>query len=334
MPIALRIVVPIAVLAAIAFAAWCLEAEGGPSRELAFALLTGTAFGVVLQRARFCFLCNLRDFVEKGDPRGVLSILAALAAGVVGYTVVYGAWLPIPATDHLPPDAHIGPVSPALAAGAFVFGLGMAIAGSCISAHLYRLGEGSPTSPFALIGAFFGFCLGFLTWNPLFMADLAKGPVLWLPHYLGYAGSLVLSLALLGGLALFVVARSRVAAVAVDKLSVRSSLNAVFVDRWPAVLSGMLVAAIGTFAYLRFGPLGVTSQIGSASRAASGAAGLLPDTLYGLDSFRGCATIVGEALLTPNGHLIIASSSAASPQPLPPTSSSRRGRVPGRSAAA
>ncbi|MFC5067939.1 hypothetical protein [Flaviflagellibacter deserti] len=110
------------------------------------------------------------------------------------------------------------------------------------------------------------------------MADLAKGPVLWLPHHLGYGGSLVLSLSLLGGLALLILSRSRVETVAADRLSIRSSLNAVFVHRWPAVLSGVLVAAIGTFAYLRFAPLGVTSQIGT---AASGAAGLLPDTLYG-----------------------------------------------------
>ena len=43
----------------------------------------------------------------------------------------------------LPPGAHIAPVSWVLGAGAFSFGVGMAIAGSCISAQFYRLGEES-----------------------------------------------------------------------------------------------------------------------------------------------------------------------------------------------
>jgi hypothetical protein len=55
-----------------------------------------------------------------------------------------------------------------LALGALVFGIGMTVSGSCISAHLYRLGEGSPTAPFALGGAAAGFALGFLSWNDLY----------------------------------------------------------------------------------------------------------------------------------------------------------------------
>ena len=79
-------------------------------------------------------------------------MLIALAAGTLGYHAVFGAFLPVPGADRLPPGAHIGPVSVALAVGAFVFGLGMRISGSCISAHFYRIGEGAPGSPFALLG--------------------------------------------------------------------------------------------------------------------------------------------------------------------------------------
>ena len=131
----------------------------------------------VQQRSRFCFLCHTRDFIEARDPRGVAAILLALAVGTLGYLVVFGAWLPDPFGGRLPPDAHIGPSGPVLALAAFVFGVGMAISGSCISGHLYRLGEGSPTAPFALIGTVVGFALGFQTWNALYVVSIAESPV-------------------------------------------------------------------------------------------------------------------------------------------------------------
>jgi uncharacterized protein len=95
----------------------------------------------------------------------------------------------------------VGPVGPVLVAAGLVFGAGMAISGSCISAHFYRLGEGSPTAPFALVGAAAGFGLGFLAWKPLYLASIADAAVLWLPRALGYAGALSLGLAVLACLA-------------------------------------------------------------------------------------------------------------------------------------
>jgi hypothetical protein len=73
-------------------------------------------------------------------------------AGTLSYHAVLGAFqpVPVPAPGRLPRAAHIGPVSWVLGVGAFVFGIGKAISGSRISAHLYRL-EGSPTAPFMLL---------------------------------------------------------------------------------------------------------------------------------------------------------------------------------------
>jgi len=135
------------------------ERSGG--RALAFALGLGAVLGVVLQRSRFCFYCHARDYFEGGDARGLLAIVAALAVGTVGMHVVMTGWLPVPQPGRLPPDAHIGPVSWALVLAGLAFGAGMVVSGSCISAHWYRLGEGSPTAPFALLGAAGGFLLGF-----------------------------------------------------------------------------------------------------------------------------------------------------------------------------
>ncbi len=306
-PIVLRSTIAALLLLAIGATAQLGFAPTTEGREIAFSLVVGAVFGIVLQRSRFCFFCNLRDFRDRRDPRGVLSIIVALAVGLVLTQAVIGAWMPVPRAGALPPDAHIGPVGPALAFAAMVFGVGMTVSGSCLSAHLYRLGEGSPTSPFALIGALAGFGLGFLTWNPIYLLSISYAPVVWLPHTLGYTGALVLALAVLAGLALLVLRMAKpVDATDAAKPGVRAALSRVFVERWPAILGGVAVGVISAIAYLRVGPLGVTAEIGSLSRTAGAAAGLLPETLHGLDGFRGCATAVKEALLSRNGAFVAA----------------------------
>ncbi|WP_342635894.1 YeeE/YedE family protein [Methylobacterium segetis] len=296
----LGIAVAVALGLGIALSAQRLAAEPGGTR-LGLSLVLGALFGFVLQRSRFCFLCLWRDFLDTGDPRGMLGILTALAAGLVGYAVVLGAWMPDPSGTRLPPDAHIGPVGPVLVLAGLAFGAGMAVSGSCISAHLYRLGEGSPTAPFALLGTTLGFALGFATWNPLYLASVSEAPVLWLPRHLGYAGSLAASLAALAALAWLLHRLGRVPGAAAEPAS---PLAAIFVARWPTWIGGLAVGAIATAAYLRVAPLGVTAEIGGRTRQAAAQLGLLPERLEGLDTFRGCATAVRDALLTSNGLFV------------------------------
>lgn len=324
-----------------------LAVPGGISPQW-FILAVGVAFGVTLQRSRFCFLCILRDYFEKKDGRGLAGILTALAVGSVGYIVVFGGWLINAQAGYLPAGAHIGPVSWVLAVGAVVFGWGMALSGSCISAHLYRLGEGSVLSPVALVGAFFGYWLGFWLWNPLYISVLQRAPVVWVPQKTGYLLALVVQLAVIAVLLLIVLRRLRpataVATVAIAEhscgraeakaktdvaagadagagavyaqvvaasvspapaLTLRQIGSLVFIQRWPAWVGGIIVGLLGTFAYLRFQPLGVTAQLGSLSRRLGDNLGVLPERLEGLDSFAGCATSVGQSLLTDNGVLVL-----------------------------
>ncbi|KAB1079442.1 YeeE/YedE family protein [Methylobacterium soli] len=292
----------LAVVLGLAGAAWRLSSEPGGSR-LALSLTFGALFGFVLQRSRFCFYCQWRDLLIHGDPRGMLGILAALAAGLAGYAVVLGAWMPDPSGARLPPDAHIGPVGPVLVLAGVAFGAGMAVSGSCISAHLYRLGEGSSTAPFALLGTALGFVLGFANWNTLYFGGVSDAPVVWLPRHLGYAGSLTLGLALLAGLAWPLLRRLPETRTG-EPGPGGDPLRAIFSGRWPVWLGGLAVGAIGTMAYLRTGPLGVTAEIGGRARQAAAASGLLPARLEGLDTFRGCATAVRDAVLTPNGLFV------------------------------
>lgn len=313
-----RFLVAAFIVAGIAALALALETRDAANRKLVQSLVLGTLFGIVLQRSRFCFLCHWRDLIEQRDPRGSAAILLALGVGTLGYAVLFGAWLPDPAAGRLPPDAHIGPVGPALAIAAFVFGIGMAISGSCVSGHLYRLGEGSPTAPFALLGVVAGFAIGFNTWNPLFVSYIATAPVIWLPVDFGYRSWLFLQLALLAvlGIAIAIYGRlpppPRPEGWRASALSV--SLRHIFIDRWPATVGGAAVGVIATVAYFQVQPLGVTSMLGSLARSLAKSADLLPETLHGLDGFAGCRT-AAATFLTPNamfvGGLVLASFASA-----------------------
>lgn len=307
----LRIGTALGLAALFAAAAWGLGQLPEQATRLQLSFILGGAFGYVLQRSRFCFLCIWRDYLDRRDPRGLLGVLVALAVGTAGYTLIFGAWLPDPSGTRLPPTAHIGPVGPVLIAAGLAFGAGMAISGSCISAHLYRLAEGSPTAPFALFGSVIGFWLGFLSWNSLYLASLSESPVLWLPRTLGYGGALLAALAVFAAAGLWLLRRP----LPRDEPAA-TPLQAFFVARWPTWVGGLFVGAIGTAAYLRLSPLGVTAEIGSRARQAADAIGFLPERLEGLDALRGCATVVRDALLTPNGvfvlGLILAAGIAAS----------------------
>lgn len=202
----------------------------------------------------------------------------------------------------MPPDAHIGPVSWVLVFAALVFGSGMSLSGSCISAHLYRLGEGALASAVALIGVILGFILGFATWNDLYLRFIQEAPVVWLPHYWGYGGALLIQLGLLGFIAWLLVKHHRT----VDTQHTPVSFfTAWFVNRWPTYLGGMLIGSLATVAYFRIAPLGVTAELGSLARTLGSEANILPSRLEGLDSFSGCATAIKETLLSTNGVFIV-----------------------------
>lgn len=294
--------VSLAVLSVLSLASWQLSDIQGTGRALSFSLVLGIFFGVILQRSRFCFFCITRDFIDRRDSRGLLGLVVALAVGTLGYLAIYGAILPVPGGERLPPDAHIGPVSWILALAALVFGAGMSISGSCVSAHLYRLGEGAFASVFALIGVLLGFILGFKTWNLLYLRVIQEAPVLWLPNFVGYGGTLFLQLGVLGFIAFLLIRAHRQPA---DEANSSGFFARIFEQRWPTYVGGILVGCLATLAYFRVAPLGVTAELGSIARTLGSQFNSLPERLEGLDSFAGCATAVKDSLLSNNGVFVL-----------------------------
>jgi len=271
-------------------------------------LLMGTALGILFERGRFCFFCIFREGIEEKNSTPFISVLVAIATGAIGYSVVFGQFLPDTSSDSLPPGAHIAPISWPLALAAFAFGIGMALSGACISGHLYRLGQGYLRAIPALIGSVVGFALGFFSWNWFYLNAISDSPTLWLPHYIGYSGSLILTLlvlALIGVVALKKGVNSEAFRSSPSQfVSVSTSLYRAIHERWSPITTGAIVGVIGVVAYLRIEPLGVTRQISTTTRTLMDKQQIGPETINGLDRMAGCIAVVSEAI-TNNGWLIL-----------------------------
>lgn len=278
--------------------AYLLSSNTETGGRASFSLLIGLALGIVFERGRFCFFCIFRDSIESRKNSGFLSVIVALAVGAIGYAIVFGMYLPDTSGEYLPPNAHIGPTSWVLAIAALAFGFGMALSGACISGHLYRIGQGSLRAIPALIGALIGFGLGFITWNTLYLRAIQEAPTLWLPHYIGYAGSLAVTLAVLGVIAYFLLKSNT------ESAPERASGLAILRSKFSPATTGALVGIIGTIAYMRIEPLGVTRQLSAISRKEFEKQSWLPETISGLDTLAGCVGLVADTI-TNNGWLII-----------------------------
>jgi uncharacterized membrane protein YedE/YeeE len=302
-----RTIASVLVLTGLLGLAYFLSTKEGASTA-PISLLIGASLGIVFERGRFCFYCIFRDGIEDKNTTSMLSVLVAIGVGSIGYAVVFGQILPNTSTERLPPLAHIGPVSLPLALGAFLFGIGMTLSGACISGHLYRIGQGYLRAIPALLGVLLGFVVAFLLWNSIYLNFISGSPTLWIPHLFGYSGSLVITLLVLLALAILIIKKGSNSEPISGERSLKITLASVhkrlILDRWNPIVTGGLVGLIGTVAYLRVEPLGVTRQLSTSARTLSLNNGLGPETLNGLDVMAGCIATVSEAI-TNNGWLIL-----------------------------
>lgn len=122
-----------------------LLATGAFALALAFSLrqgvllLLGGALGLVLHHALFGFASSWRAFVTDGRGAGLRAQFLMIAvAAVLFIPALAGGTL----FGH-PLAGAYGPVGVSVAVGAFLFGIGMQIAGGCATGTLYSVGGGS-----------------------------------------------------------------------------------------------------------------------------------------------------------------------------------------------
>ncbi len=160
--------------------------------RLAIFWFTGMAFGFILQKSRFCFTASLRDPSLTGSTTLSRAVLVAFALTSIGFWAIkYGyaqQGLPIPG------QSYVVPVSLATVFGAFIFGIGMVIAGGCASGTLMRVGEGFTMQILSLLFFIVGSLWGAHDFGWWKLNVISNGKAIFMPDVLGWAGALVVQL--------------------------------------------------------------------------------------------------------------------------------------------
>ena len=217
-------------LGGVALGAWRV-AQDGP-RALALWLI-GVLLGLTLYHASFGFAGGYRRMFVDRDMRGVqaqLLLLAlttllfapVLASGSAFGQQVGGAW---------------APVGVSVAVGAFVFGLGMQLAGGCGSGTLYTAGGGSVRMLLVLGAA----CAGSF-WASLHLGWWQRLPahdVVVLANTLGWPAAVGLQLLVIGVLSAIL---RRLARHVPAAAPVQSAWWHVLAGPWPIVAGAVLLA--------------------------------------------------------------------------------------------
>jgi len=153
-------------------------------------LLCGIAFGVIIQRTRFCFVRCFRDPFMTGEGDMVRAVTYSIIISILGFAAL--KWTGLRPEDvYVTPNFWFGSL-----VGGIVFGFGMLISGGCGSGSVWRAGEGH----IKLMVVVVCFALS----NSLFklVMDVSQGfraligQRVFLPDFLGYKWSVVILIAI------------------------------------------------------------------------------------------------------------------------------------------
>jgi hypothetical protein len=151
-------------------------------QPLAVFLLFGAAFGVVLQRSRFCLVSAFREPFLSGQSEHARAAALALILCMIGFSILKTTDLK-DATEWVFPSFLHGALF-----GGTLFGIGMVIADGCGAGSIWRAGEGHVK----LWVAVFFFAIGAsLMRRWLVSTELVRqlGSALFLPNLMGWTGA-------------------------------------------------------------------------------------------------------------------------------------------------
>jgi uncharacterized membrane protein YedE/YeeE len=270
----------------------------------------GLGVGLVLQRGRLCFAGAFRDLFLMRNGSMMRAIIVALALLTPVFALIEARAVPEPGFGAVAAGAHVVPLGLNLAVGGLLFGVGMVIAGGCVSGTLYRIGEGYVASWAALFGILIGLSLAAHSWNAWYTWTIQSAPMGWLPTSVGYGGAVVatwlaLAAAFFGSLwwetwgaehaPPLVSPGGRKARPSVTFAEHLHALYAGLLGKgWPPLVAVAALAGLNVAAYLVDTPLGVTGELAAWADRAAGVLGLAAPALIGADTLAGCNLALGS----------------------------------------
>jgi uncharacterized protein len=225
----LPLLIGLALLAILATLSFMEIGLTGPGLALA-----GGLAGAALWKAAFGFTAAWRDLVLEGRTQGLrIQILMFAVTGLIA--------LPLIASEVV--RGALAPVGVAVVLGAFLFGIGMQIAGTCASGSMFGAGGGNIRAMTIILGFVIGVGLAVASYEHWSLWPIL--PTVSLTHSLGATGAVLMHLALCGIVIAALlgyerIRRGRIAPLLDDAETARSA------GRWPLLWGavGLGVAAL------------------------------------------------------------------------------------------
>jgi uncharacterized protein len=197
--------------------------------------LAGALAGAALMQSSFGFTASWRALVLEGKTHGlrVQLIMFAVVGAIALPLIAWGGY-----------KGALAPIGVAIILGAFLFGIGMQIAGACASGSMFAAGSGSIKSLVTILGFIIGVtgaAWSFDTWStwPIL-------PTVSLTHQFGGFGAVGIHLALSAAAIGLAVAYERSRRGTVEGLLVDRTAETSLWGRWPLLWGavGLGVAAL------------------------------------------------------------------------------------------
>lgn len=185
--------VPIALILIVLVLLFAINLNNG---RLVMFLLFGLAFGIILQRSRFCFTSAFRDPVILKVNTMANYVLLTLTISVIGIYIINFIYS-IQGKELVGLTA-VYKFSFLTIVGAVLFGIGMVLASGCASGTLVRIGEGTKLQFISFIFFVLGSILGGGLMGVISPIFNNSGVKLFLPDMFGWNVSLLIQLSLIG----------------------------------------------------------------------------------------------------------------------------------------
>ena len=217
--------------------------------------LIGLALGLVLFHSRFGFTSAWRQLVAVRQGKALRAHMLMLATACILFAPILANQVSF---KDVPVAPTLAPIGYGLFIGAFLFGVGMQLGGSCASGTLFAIGSGQSAILLTLVGFIGGATLGAFHlpwWNKL----PAHDPVS-LTQWGGDPGALTISLLVMAGIvALTYVLGNRSSAPPVEEPPVARGAARVVRGSWPLWVGALLLAGLNALTlFISGGAWGVT----------------------------------------------------------------------------
>ncbi len=240
-----------------ALLAWAVAANANPIMVITSVL--GLALGFTLFHSRFGFTSAWRQVVSVGQGVALRAHMLMLAVACTLCSILLANGLSLSGV----PAGFTNPVDLTLVVGAFLFGIGMQVGGSCASGTLFAVGSGQSAILLTLFGFIAGSVIAALHYT-FWFGTVPSGPTISLSTLLGYPGALAVSLAVMGLIVAgtYLVARRRNPPPVEDPPSARG-IARVLRGSWPLWVGALVLGSLNAAVLFVSGqPWGVTSAFG------------------------------------------------------------------------